>query len=75
MGVRLTQLHATASTRPTPSTPGWSRSKAHPAYIDGLGWENWDPREFLEGMARGTGQRLGVAFAAPFEVFPMGWGD
>ncbi|HVK30688.1 MAG TPA: PIG-L deacetylase family protein [Nocardioides sp.] len=49
--------------------------KAHAAYIDGLGWENWDPREFLEGMARGTGSRLGVPFAAPFEVFPMGWGD
>ncbi len=49
--------------------------EAHAAYIDGLGWENWDAREFLEGMARGTGQRLGVALAAPFEVFPMGWGD
>ncbi len=49
--------------------------KAHAAYIDGLGWENWDPREFLEGIARTTGQRLGVAFAASFEVFPMGWGD
>jgi LmbE family N-acetylglucosaminyl deacetylase len=49
--------------------------KAHAAYIDGLGWENWDAREFLEGMARATGQRLGVAFAAPFEVFPMGWGE
>src|SRR6478735_6890683 len=49
--------------------------KAHAAYIEGLGWENWDPREFLEGMARGTGQRMGTAFAAPFEVFPMGWGD
>ena len=48
---------------------------AHAAYIDGLGWEDWDPREFLEGFARATGQRLGVAFAAPFEVFPMGWGD
>jgi LmbE family N-acetylglucosaminyl deacetylase len=48
--------------------------KAHAAYIDGLGWENWDPREFLEGMARATGQRLGVAFAAPFEVVPTGWG-
>ncbi len=48
---------------------------AHAAYIDGLGWENWDPREFLEGMARDTGQRLGVTFAAPFEVFSMGWGD
>jgi LmbE family N-acetylglucosaminyl deacetylase len=49
--------------------------KAHAAYIDGLGWENWDPAEFLEGFGRATGQRLGVAFAAPFEVFPMGWGD
>jgi LmbE family N-acetylglucosaminyl deacetylase len=49
--------------------------KAHAAYIAGLGWENWDEREFLEGMARATGQRMGVAFAAPFEVFPMGWGD
>ncbi len=49
--------------------------KAHKAYIDGLGWENWDPAEFLEGFARATGQRLGVAFAASFEVFPLGWGD
>jgi len=48
---------------------------AHAAYIDGLGWENWDPREFLEGMGRATGQRIGTAFAAPFEVVPMGWGD
>jgi LmbE family N-acetylglucosaminyl deacetylase len=48
---------------------------AHKAYIEGLGWEDWDPREFLEGFARGAGQRLGVAFAAPFEVFPMGWGE
>jgi LmbE family N-acetylglucosaminyl deacetylase len=49
--------------------------KAHAAYIEGLGWENWDPREFLEGMARANGQRMGVAFAAPFEVLPMGWGE
>ncbi len=49
--------------------------EAHAAYIAGLGWEDWDAREFLEGMARGTGQRMGTAFAAPFEVFPMGWGD
>ncbi len=48
---------------------------AHRAYIDGLGWENWDPREFLEGMARQVGQSLGVAFAAPFEVYPLGWGE
>jgi uncharacterized MAPEG superfamily protein len=48
---------------------------AHAAYIDGLGWENWDPREFLEGFGRQTGQRMGVAFATSFEVYPMGWGD
>lgn len=48
---------------------------AHRAYIDGLGWENWDPEEFLESMARPAGQRLGVTYAAAFEVFSMGWGD
>ncbi|MEO5651988.1 MAG: PIG-L deacetylase family protein [Marmoricola sp.] len=54
---------------------GVTSLEAHAAYIEGLGWEDWDPREFLEGMARSTGQRMGTAFAAPFEVFPMGWGD
>lgn len=54
---------------------GVASLEAHGAYIDGLGWELFDPREFLEGMARQTGQRLGVAMAAPFEVFPMGWGE
>ena len=54
---------------------GVASLEAHRAYIDGLGWENWDAREFLEGFARQTGQRLGVAFAAAFEVFPMGWGE
>lgn len=54
---------------------GVASLEAHRAYIDGLGWENWDPREFLEGFARQTGQRIGVAFAAGFEVFPMGWGE
>ncbi|WP_340540686.1 PIG-L deacetylase family protein [Nocardioides sp. GXZ039] len=54
---------------------GVASLEAHKAYIDGLGWEHFDSREFLEGMARQTGQRLGVTFAAPFEVFPMGWGE
>src|SRR6478752_10682530 len=54
---------------------GVASLEAHGAYIDGLGWADFDAREFLEGMARQTGQRLGTAFAAPFEVFPMGWGD
>jgi LmbE family N-acetylglucosaminyl deacetylase len=54
---------------------GVASLEAHRAYIDGLGWENWDPREFLEGFARQAGTRLGVRYAAQFEVFPMGWGD
>ncbi len=49
--------------------------EAHAAYIDGLGWEHFDAREFLEGGARSAGQRLGVPMAAAFEVFPMGWGE
>jgi hypothetical protein len=54
---------------------GVASLEAHRAYIEGLGWENFDAREFLEGFSRQVGQRLGVAFAAPFEVFPMGWDE
>ena len=54
---------------------GVASLRAHQAYIDGLGWEDFDPAEFLEGMSRATGQRLGVAHAVGFEVFPMGWGE
>jgi LmbE family N-acetylglucosaminyl deacetylase len=49
--------------------------RAHRAYIDGLGWADFDPAEFLEGMSRATGSRLGVPHAVGFEVFPMGWGE
>jgi LmbE family N-acetylglucosaminyl deacetylase len=49
--------------------------KAHRAYIDGLGWDDFDEREFLEGMARQVGGRMSVPFAAAFEVFSMSWGD
>jgi LmbE family N-acetylglucosaminyl deacetylase len=54
---------------------GVASLRAHQAYIDGLGWQDFDPAEFLEGMSRATGQRLGVAHAVSFEVFPMGWGE
>ena len=50
---------------------GVASLEAHRAYIDGLGWEHFDPREFLESRARQTGQKLGTAFAAPFEVYPL----
>ncbi|WP_182524213.1 PIG-L deacetylase family protein [Nocardioides dongkuii] len=54
---------------------GVASLEAHSAYIEGLGWEHFDAREFLEGTSRPTGQRLGVTFGAAFEVFPMGWGS
>jgi len=57
------------------SEKGVESLRAHRAYIDGLGWKDFDPAEFLEGMSRATGQRLGVPHAASFEVFAMGWGE
>jgi len=48
--------------------------QAHRAYIDGLGWEDFDEREMLEGFGRMTGTRLGAAFGAPFEVYSLTWG-
>ena len=68
-----TAEHA-ADTTETFST-GVASLEAHRAYIDGLGWENFDPEEFLEGMSRSAGSRLGVRHATPFEVLSMGWGD
>ena len=47
--------------------------QAHDAYLRGLGWE-LDPREFLEGLTRPAGSRLGTTYAVPFEVFPLGFG-
>jgi len=38
---------------------GVASLQAHTAYISGLGWENWDPREFLDGFSRPTGARSG----------------
>ena len=46
--------------------------EAHAAYLRGLGSGDFDPEEFLEGFARQTGNRLGVRFAASFEVFRLG---
>ncbi len=54
---------------------GVASLEAHRAYIDGLGWADFDPHEFLEGVARPAGQRMGAAFAAAFEEFPMAWGS
>ncbi len=54
---------------------GVASLRAHEAYIAGLGWENFDAAEFLEGGARSGGTRMGVAFASSFEVLHLGWVD
>lgn len=54
---------------------GVTSLEAHRAYVDGLGWEHFDPAEFLAGMSRPSGERLGVVHAATFEVFTTAWGD
>src|SRR3954469_21196567 len=46
--------------------------EAHAAYLRGLGSGDFDAQEFLEGFARQTGNRLGVRYAAGFEVFRLG---
>ena len=48
--------------------------KAHAAYIDGLGWENFDPREMLEGFGRQAGQRLGRGLRGTVRGVPDGLG-
>ncbi|MGI5184168.1 PIG-L deacetylase family protein [Dactylosporangium sp. CA-152071] len=45
--------------------------EAHEAYLRGLGTGDFDAEEFLEGFSRQTGTRLGVTFAAAFEVFKL----
>ncbi|MGH3367748.1 MAG: PIG-L deacetylase family protein [Nocardioidaceae bacterium] len=47
--------------------------QAHDAYIKGLGW-HFDPAEFLEGLTRQAGSRLGTTHATSFEVFKLGFG-
>jgi LmbE family N-acetylglucosaminyl deacetylase len=79
-GVKAVWAGASASARHAVDTTdtfdlGVASLAAHKAYIDGLGWENFDPAEFLEGFARQIGSRMGVAMAAAFEVYPMGWDE
>ncbi|MEV0714400.1 PIG-L deacetylase family protein [Asanoa sp. NPDC050611] len=45
--------------------------QAHEAYLRGLGEGAFDPEEFLEGIGRAAGTRLGTRYAAPFEVFTI----
>src|SRR5258708_39429333 len=45
--------------------------EAHATYLRGLGSGDFDPEEFLEGFSRQAGTRLGVTYAAGFEVFRL----
>ncbi|MEV4518024.1 PIG-L family deacetylase [Dactylosporangium sp. NPDC049525] len=45
--------------------------EAHEAYLRGLGAGDFDAEEFLESFSRQTGTRLGVTYAAGFEVFKL----
>jgi len=48
---------------------GVASLEAHEAYLRGLGSGDFDAREFLEGLARAAGVRLGTRYGAAFEVF------
>ncbi len=50
---------------------GVASLQAHRAYLDAFGPNAPDPEEMLEGFARGAGTRIGVTFAAAFEVYPL----
>ena len=50
---------------------GVASLRAHGAYLSGLGDGGFDAEEFLEGMARPAGSRLGARFGATFEVFQI----
>ncbi|GAA2599852.1 PIG-L family deacetylase [Dactylosporangium fulvum] len=45
--------------------------EAHAAYLRDLGSGDFYPEEFLEGFSRQTGNRLGVTYAAGFEIFRL----
>jgi len=53
---------------------GVASLEAHRAYIDGLGWDDFNPEEMLASGSRPIGSRLGVTYGAAFEVFTMQFG-
>jgi hypothetical protein len=50
---------------------GVASLQAHDVYLRGLGSADFDAEEFLDGLCRPAGTRLGVRHAAPFEVFSL----
>lgn len=50
---------------------GVASLKAHGAYLAGLGGDMADADQFLESYGRMAGSRLGVTYAAAFELIPL----
>jgi LmbE family N-acetylglucosaminyl deacetylase len=50
---------------------GLESYRAHKVYLDGLGPDAPDPQEFMEGLSRMAGTRLGTRFAVAFELLPL----
>ncbi|GAA1935665.1 PIG-L deacetylase family protein [Nocardioides marmoribigeumensis] len=48
--------------------------QAHRAYIDGLGWDDFDEEEMLEGFCRPIGSAIGTTYGTSFEVYSLTWG-
>jgi LmbE family N-acetylglucosaminyl deacetylase len=48
--------------------------RAHRAYIDGLGWDDFDEEEFLESFCRPVGAAIGATYGTSFEVYTLRWG-
>ncbi len=78
-GARGWLFGSPAATHAVDTTATFARGvvslEAHRAYIEGLGWADFDAHEFLEGTSRPTGARLGTTYGAAFEVWPTGWGE
>ncbi|GAB3817415.1 PIG-L deacetylase family protein [Micromonospora zhanjiangensis] len=50
---------------------GLASLRAHDAYLRGLGSGDFDAEEFLEGISRPVGSRLGTRYGTSFEVFQI----
>jgi len=67
-------VHRRRDTQPTPPTRStWASGRWKRTLPICGAWASgdFDPEEFLEGFSRQTGTRLGVRYAAGFEVFRL----
>ena len=65
----------TPSTPPTPSTPAWSRSRRTRRTSRASAGRTSTRASSSRASAARPASGSASPFAAPFEVFPMGWGE